>query len=47
MKIRVTGTKFNVTSYAGDQTTQAVLLSGKIDADKKQTVCPLSGTSAR
>jgi transmembrane sensor len=36
MKIRVTGTKFNVTSYAGDQTTQAVLLSGKIDATKNK-----------
>jgi transmembrane sensor len=32
MKIRVTGTKFNVTSYASDQTTQAVLVAGKIDA---------------
>ncbi len=36
MKIRVTGTKFNVTSYATDQTTQAVLLSGKIDAAKNK-----------
>jgi transmembrane sensor len=36
MKIRVTGTKFNVTSYAGDQTTQAVLLSGKVSAAKNQ-----------
>lgn len=32
MKIRVTGTRFNVTSYINDQTTQAVLVSGKIDA---------------
>lgn len=36
MKIRVTGTKFNVTSYASDQTTQAVLVSGKINAAKNR-----------
>lgn len=36
MKIRVTGTKFNVTSYAGDQTTQAVLVTGKINAAKNR-----------
>ncbi len=36
MRIKVTGTKFNVTSYAGDQTTQAVLLSGKVSAAKNQ-----------
>lgn len=36
MKIRVTGTKFNVTSYASDQTTQAVLVTGKIDAARNK-----------
>lgn len=36
MKIRVTGTKFNLTSYANDQTTHAVLLSGKIDAARNK-----------
>ena len=36
MKIKVTGTKFNVTSYASDQTTQAVLLTGKIDAARNK-----------
>jgi transmembrane sensor len=36
MTIRVTGTRFNVTSYANDQTTQAVLLSGKIDAARNK-----------
>ena len=36
MKIRVTGTKFNVTSYASDQTTQAVLVTGKINAAKNR-----------
>jgi transmembrane sensor len=36
MKIHVTGTKFNVTSYAGDQTTQAVLIEGKIDAARNK-----------
>ena len=36
MKIRVTGTRFNVTAYANDHTTQAVLLSGKIDAAKNK-----------
>ncbi len=36
MKIRVTGTRFNVTSYANDPTTQAVLLSGKVTAAKNQ-----------
>ena len=32
LKIRVTGTRFNITSYSSDEGTQAVLLSGKIDA---------------
>lgn len=32
MRISVTGTRFNVTSYTGDQTTYAVLVSGKINA---------------
>ncbi len=36
MTIHVTGTRFNVTSYANDQTTQAVLLSGKIDAARNK-----------
>ena len=36
MKIKATGTRFNVTSYASDHTTQAVLLSGKIDAAKNK-----------
>ncbi len=36
MKIRVTGTRFNVTSYASDPTTQAVLLTGKVSAAKNQ-----------
>ena len=36
MKICVTGTKFNVTSYEGDQTTHAVLLSGTIDVAKNK-----------
>ena len=36
MKIRVTGTRFNVTSYSNDPTTQAVLLSGKVSAAKNQ-----------
>jgi transmembrane sensor len=36
MKIRVTGTRFNVISYANDPTTQAVLLSGKVSASKNQ-----------
>lgn len=36
MRIRVTGTKFNVTSYASDPTTQTVLLSGKVSAAKNQ-----------
>lgn len=36
MKIRVTGTRFNITSYVYDQITQAVLLSGKIDAAKNK-----------
>jgi transmembrane sensor len=36
MKIRVTGTRFNVTSYSNDSTTQAVLLSGKVSAAKNQ-----------
>jgi transmembrane sensor len=36
MKIRVTGTRFNVTSYANDPTTQTVLLSGKVSAAKNQ-----------
>lgn len=36
LKIRVTGTRFNVTSYSNDPTTQTVLLSGKIDAAKNK-----------
>lgn len=32
IKIQVTGTRFNVTSYANDNTIQTVLLSGKIQA---------------
>jgi len=36
MKIRVTGTRFNITSYANDPTTQAVLLSGVIDATRNK-----------
>ncbi len=36
MKICVTGTKFNVTSYEGDQTTHAVLVSGTIDAARNK-----------
>lgn len=36
MRIRVTGTRFNVTSYASDPTTQTVLLSGKVSAAKNQ-----------
>lgn len=34
MKIRVTGTRFNVTSYQNDTFTQAVLVKGKIEASK-------------
>jgi len=36
MKIKVTGTRFNVTSYANDKTTQTVLVSGKVSAGKNQ-----------
>ena len=36
LKIRVTGTRFNVTSYENDLTTQAVLYSGKISAAKNK-----------
>lgn len=36
MKIRATGTKFNVTSYANDNQSQVVLLSGKVDASKNK-----------
>lgn len=36
MKIEATGTRFNVTSYANDPTTQVVLLSGKVSAGKNK-----------
>ena len=36
LKIRVTGTRFNVTSYSGEGTTQAVLLTGKIDVARNK-----------
>ena len=36
MKIRVTGTRFNVTSYHNDAFTQAVLVEGKIEASKNR-----------
>ncbi len=36
LKIRVTGTRFNVTSYPNDQTAQAILLSGKIGATRNK-----------
>lgn len=36
MKIKVTGTRFNVTSYANDKTTQTVLVSGKVSARKNK-----------
>lgn len=36
MKIHVTGTRFNVSSYANDQTTQTVLLSGEVSAKKNK-----------
>jgi ferric-dicitrate binding protein FerR (iron transport regulator) len=36
MKIRATGTRFNVTSYANDNQSQVVLLSGKVDAAKNK-----------
>lgn len=36
MKIEATGTRFNVTSYANDPTTQVVLLSGKLSAGKNK-----------
>lgn len=36
MKIEVTGTRFNVTSYASDQETQAVLLEGKVVAGRNR-----------
>jgi len=37
MKIRVTGTRFNVTCYANDAVSQAVLVDGKIEATKSHT----------
>lgn len=37
MKIKVTGTRFNVTCYANDDVTQAVLVDGKIEAAKNRT----------
>ncbi len=36
LKIRVTGTRFNVTSYTNDAFTQAVLVEGKIEAEKNR-----------
>lgn len=36
MRIRVTGTRFNVTSYSNDVITQAVLVEGKIEAAKNR-----------
>ncbi|MBK5194453.1 MAG: FecR domain-containing protein [Proteiniphilum sp.] len=36
MKIRVTGTRFNVTSYNNDAVTQAVLVEGTIEASKNR-----------
>lgn len=36
LKIRVTGTRFNVTSYLNDHTTQALLLSGKIGVTRNK-----------
>jgi hypothetical protein len=37
MRIKVTGTRFNVTSYPGDQTSQTILLSGKVSAKENKT----------
>jgi transmembrane sensor len=36
LRIRVTGTRFNVTSYSNDVITQAVLVEGKIEAAKNR-----------
>ena len=36
IRIKVTGTRFNITSYVSDQTTQAVLISGKINAKRNK-----------
>lgn len=36
LRIRVTGTRFNVTSYADDAVTQAVLVEGGIEAEKNR-----------
>ncbi|SHE75405.1 FecR family protein [Mariniphaga anaerophila] len=36
VKVKVTGTRFNVTSYAGEDNSQVVLLSGKIDASRNK-----------
>ena len=36
LRIRVTGTRFNVTSYSNDAITQAVLVEGKIEAAKNR-----------
>ncbi len=36
MRIKVTGTRFNVTSYSNDVVTQAVLVEGKIEAAKNR-----------
>jgi ferric-dicitrate binding protein FerR (iron transport regulator) len=36
LKIRATGTRFNVTSYANEEQSQVVLLSGKVDAAKNK-----------
>ncbi len=36
LKIRATGTRFNVTSYANEEQSQVVLLSGKVNAAKNK-----------
>ena len=36
LRIKVTGTRFNVTSYSNDVVTQAVLVEGKIEAAKNR-----------
>ncbi|MDD4429709.1 MAG: FecR domain-containing protein [Paludibacter sp.] len=36
IKIKVTGTRFNITSYHNDDVTQAVLVEGKIEASKNR-----------
>jgi transmembrane sensor len=36
LKIKVLGTRFNVTSYSSDKTTQAVLVEGKVSAGKNR-----------